>query len=55
MIGIFNVMIFTVILKSKGNQENSGGCAIHIAVAGFVEAYNSYDQEEETHSSDSSG
>ena len=35
------VMIFTVILKSKGNQENSGGCAIHIAVAGFVEAYNS--------------
>lgn len=40
MLGMFNIMIFTVIPQSKANQENSGGCAMHIAVVGFVEVYN---------------
>lgn len=32
-------MIFTIIPKSKGNQENSGGCAVHITMVGLVETY----------------
>lgn len=38
------VMIFTVILKSIGNQETSGGYTIH--VTGLVGACNSQDQKE---------
>lgn len=40
MLGMFNVVIFNVMPKSKGNQENSGGRAVHIAVFGLVEVYN---------------
>ena len=39
MLGMFNKMNFTVTPKSKGNQENSGGCVMHIAVVGLVKVY----------------